>query len=301
MSKMEGAMKGMLAGGLLALAGCATTTAQPPLTLSSGARYVSLGSSYAAGAGIGTLLPGTPQRCGRTQNNYARLLAARMRFDLIDASCGGATTAHILGPWNELPPQLDAVTPDTELVTITIGGNDVRYVLNLAIATCGRVSGMMPPAGRACPSATWPSEVDYSVLGQRLREIAREVRRRAPQAELIFVDYVRILPDVGGCVALPLDETQMAAGREAFRRLADITAKSAEAEGATLLSAGELSRGHDACSAQPWSAGYPGKPTIWHPTAAGHAGIAAALAERLLNPSKSQWVGGQARHLKPTS
>ena len=76
MSKMEGAMKGMLAGGLLALAGCATTTAQPPLTLSSGARYVSLGSSYAAGAGIGTLLPGTPQRCGRTQNNYARLLAA---------------------------------------------------------------------------------------------------------------------------------------------------------------------------------------------------------------------------------
>src|SRR5690348_15938455 len=100
-------MKGMLAGGLLALAGCATTTAQQPHTVSPGARYVSLGSSYAAGAGIGRLVPGTPQRCGRTENNYAHLLAARMHLELVDVSCGGATTAHILGPWNELPAQLD--------------------------------------------------------------------------------------------------------------------------------------------------------------------------------------------------
>lgn len=274
-------MKGLLAGSLLVLAGCATTAQQPRTMIPSGARYVAMGSSYAAGAGIGTLVPGAPQRCGRTENNYAHLLAARMRLDLVDASCGGATTAHILGRWNELPPQLDALTPDTKLVTITIGGNDLSYVRNLMIATCGKVPGMMPPAGRTCPSTAWPSETDYSALGQQLREIAREVRRRAPQAKLVFVDYVRILPDVGGCALLPLDETQMAAARAAFRRMAEITAQSAAAEGALLLPAGDLSRGHDACSAEPWSAGYPGKPASWHPTAAGHAAIAAALAERL--------------------
>jgi lysophospholipase L1-like esterase len=279
-------MKWMLAGCLLALAGCATTTSQLAHTIPPGSRYVSLGSSYAAGARIGKLVPGTPQRCGRTENNYAHLLAARMRLDLIDASCGGATTAHILGPRNELPAQIDAVTPDTRLVTVTIGGNDLNYVRNLMIATCGRVPGMMPPAGRDCPPTIWPSESDYTLLGQHLREVAQKVRRRAPKAELVFVDYVRILPDVGGCAALPLDEAQMASARETIRRMAEITAQSAKAEGATLLSAGELSRGHDACSAEPWSAGYPGNPATWHPTAAGHAGIAAALAERLRHPPK---------------
>lgn len=287
-------MKWILAGGLLALAGCITTTARLPHTIPPGARFVSLGSSYAAGAGIGKLVPGTPQRCGRTENNYAHLLAARMSLNLIDASCGGATTAHVLGPWNELPAQLDAVTSDTMLVTVTIGGNDLNYVRNLMIATCGRVPGMMPPAGRACPSPTWPSDPDYSALRQHLRDIAREVRRRAPQAELIFVDYVRILPDVGGCAVLPLDETQMAAAKEAFRRMAETTAEAAKAESATLLSAGELSRGHDACSAEPWSSGYPGKPTTWHPTAAGHAGISAALAERLMRRPKRQPLGGRS-------
>lgn len=276
-------MKRMLAGGLLALAGCATATTQPALTIGPGARYVSLGSSYAAGAGIGPLVVGTPQRCGRTENNYAHLLAVRMQLNLIDASCGGATTAHVLGPWNELPPQLDAVTADTRLVTITIGGNDLNYVRNLMIGTCGRVPGMVPPAGRTCPSPAWPSEAEYNALGQQLREIAREVRRRAPQAQLVFVDYVRILPDVGACETLPLDGALMAAAREAFSRMAEITARSAAAEGAMLLPAGELSRGHDACSMEPWSTGYPGKPAAWHPTAAGHAGIAAALAERLIN------------------
>lgn len=278
-------MKRMFVAGLLALAGCATT-AQPPHTVMPGAKYVSMGSSYAAGARIGPLVAGTPQRCSRTENNYAHLLAVRMRLNLVDVSCGGATTAHILGPWSELPPQIDAVTPDTKLVTVTIGGNDVKYTRNLWSAMCGKVPGMVPADGRPCPSTSWPSAEDYSALGQKLREIAQEVRRRAPQAKLVFVDYVRILPDAGGCAALPLDDTQMAAARETISRMSETTARSAAAEGAMFLPAGELSRGHDACSTEPWSVGYPGKPAAWHPTAAGHLGIAAALAERLMNSAE---------------
>jgi lysophospholipase L1-like esterase len=277
-------MKELLAAGLLVLSGCATAGQKTSTIVQPGQRYVAMGSSYAAGAGIGPLVPATPPRCGRTQNNYAHLLAARMGLDLVDASCGGATTAHILGPWNELPPQLDAVTPDTRLVTLTIGGNDLNYVRNLMIATCGKAPGMMPSAGRACPAPTWPLDSDYATLGEQLRQIAREVRRRAPQAKLVFVDYLRIVPEAGGCTGLPLDETQMAAARQAFSRMAEVTARSAAAEGAMLLSAGELSREHDACSATPWSAGHPGKPASWHPTAAGHAAIADALAELLAKP-----------------
>lgn len=261
-----------------ALAGCATAGQLAKIAVPAGARYVAMGSSYAAGAGIGPLVAGTPQRCGRVENNYPRLLAGRMGLELVDASCGGATSAHVLGPWNELPPQIDAVTPDTRLVTITIGGNDLNYVRNLMIATCGQAGGMMPPAGRACPTIAWPTDADYGVVRDRLRQIVREVRQRAPQAQVVFVDYLRILPDAGGCATLPLDEASKTAGRETFRRLAQITAEAAAAEGALLLSAGALSRGHEACSAQPWATGHPGQPASWHPTAAGHAAIADALA-----------------------
>lgn len=240
-----------------------------------------MGSSYAAGAGIGPLVPGSPQRCGRTQNNYAHLLAARMNLDLVDASCGGATTAHILGPWNELPPQLDAITPETRLVTVTIGGNDLNYVRNVMMATCGKVAMTTPPAGHACPAIAWPQDADYAALGQHLRDIAREVRRRAPQARLVFVEYVQIMPTSGGCAGIPLDPSQMDAARTLIRRMADVTARAAAAEGAMDLPIGRLSRGHDGCSADPWGAGHPGKPASWHPTAAGHSAIAEALAERL--------------------
>ena len=274
-------MRAILAGAVLFLSGCTTTGHEPSSLLAPGARYVSMGSSYAAGAGIGPLVPDSPKRCGRTQNNYAHLLAARMGLDLDDVSCGGATTAHILGPWSELPPQIDAVTPDTRLVTVTIGGNDLNYVRNLMTGTCGRTPGMMPPAGRACPPVKWPIASDYQALEQHLRQIAQEVRRRAPQTRLVFVDYVRIVPDAGGCADVPLDAAQMAAARETIRRMADVTKKAAGAEGALLLPVGQLSKGHEACSSDPWGAGHPGKPADWHPTAAGHEAIAKALAARL--------------------
>lgn len=274
-------MRTILAGAFFLLSGCATTGHEPSSLLSPGARYVAMGSSYAAGARIGPLIPDSPPRCGRTQNNYAHLLAAQMGLDLNDVSCGGATTAHILGPWSELPPQIDAVTPDTKLVTVTIGGNDLNYVRNLRIATCGNAPGMMPQAGRACPPPEWPVSSDYQALEQRLRQIAQEVRRRSPLARLVFVEYVRIVPDAGGCADVPMDEVQMAAARETLRRMAEVTKMAASAEGAMLLPVGELSKGHEACSSNPWGAGVVGKPAPWHPTAIGHEAIAKALAARL--------------------
>lgn len=263
------------------LSACATASHRDASLLRPRARYVAMGSSYAAGAKIGPLVPGSPERCGRSQNNYAHLLAARLGLDLVDVSCGGATTAHVLGRWLELPAQIDAVTADTRLVTVTIGGNDVNYVRNLMMATCGRTSGMQPSAGRSCPSVVWPGPADYATLERHLREIAREVRRRAPQAMLVFVEYLRVLPEGKGCAAVPLDAAQMVSARSALRRMAKATQRVAQSEGALLLPAGKLSRDHDACAGDPWAAGRPGRPADWHPTAAGHKAIAEALTAHL--------------------
>lgn len=283
---------GTLNKALLALALAATATgpalARPAHdTLEPGARYVAMGSSFAAGAGIAPTKPGTPARCARTDANYASLLATRLGLSLDDQTCGGATTAHVLGPWNELPPQIAAVNAETRLVTVTIGGNDVNYARNLVAASCAATGGTMVMLGQTIPcfAPQAPTEADYARLEQNLGEIAREVARRAPHARMVFVQYVKLVPD-RLCAETPSSPEAAAANREIGRRLAETTARAARANGALVLPVDRLSRRHTACDAQSWSrgmpAGYDGKAGgPWHPTLAGHAAIADALARLL--------------------
>lgn len=269
----------LLAASLL-LAGCAHLPAKPVH-----GRYVSLGSSFAAGTALGGLKPGTPERCGRSPMNYATLLASRLQLDLVDVACGGATSAHVLGPWNELAPQIEAVTPDTRLVTITIGGNDLGYVLNLAAASCDPAKGISF-GGRTlpCPALKLPSEADYARTETALRDMARAVKQRAPSARLIFVQYVQLVPEPA-CAALSMTAEEAIATRTIGARLAKLTARAAWAEGAEVLAADQLSARHTPCDAEPWSAGtIPTGPLAnapWHPTMTGHAALADGLARQL--------------------
>ncbi len=269
-----------LAALTLALGACATTSAPRP-----GARYVAMGSSYAAGTALGGIKPGTPERCARSPVNYANLVAARLRLALVDQSCGGATTANVLNAWNELPAQIDALTPDTRLVTITIGGNDLGYIMNLVAGSCDPAKGVTY-GGRTmpCPSLREPTREDYAKVEGALRAIAREVARRAPKARLIFVQYVRLIPDAP-CEGLRMSAQGALANRALGERLAAATRRAAEAEGAEVLAVDELSRDHTPCAAAPWSTGPvplgPDANAPWHPNRSGHAAIAVAL-ERLV-------------------
>lgn len=279
-----------LAGALAALAGCAHAPTLRTSALPTGARYVSLGSSFAAGAGIGPVKPGTPPRCSRTENNYATLLAARLGLALDDQGCGGAATAHVTGPWNELPPQIDAVTADTRLVTLTIGGNDLNYVGTLFMAGCDPAAGLSIQ-GQTMPCAPLraPAEADFARVETGLRTIARQVRARAPLARLVFVQYVTLVP-AQPCPATAISPDGAALARDIALRLAAITATVARDSGADVLPTDQLSHRHTPCDAQPWAKGrpapadsQPGAP--WHPNAAGHAAIAAELANILAKPA----------------
>ncbi|MFM5930779.1 MAG: SGNH/GDSL hydrolase family protein [Novosphingobium sp.] len=264
----------------LVIAGCAQL--QPALPHS--ARYVAMGSSFAAGTGIYGIKPATPQRCGRSASNYATLVAGKLGLALDDQTCGGATTAHILGAWNELPAQIEAVTAETRLVTVTIGGNDLNYVGNLFAASCSGEGFTMQGVKRPCPAIRPPKPEDYAKLEGSLRAVAREVHHRAPKATLIFVQYVKLVPD-NPCAESQLSPEGALVNREIGEQLARVTARAAEAEGALVLPADQLSRSHTLCDAEKWSVGIktggPEAPAPWHPTAAGHAAIAAAL-ERML-------------------
>jgi lysophospholipase L1-like esterase len=220
------------------------------------AQYVAMGSSIAAGPGVGTRDPGSPTFCMRSSTNYAHLFAAKRGLTLKDVTCSGATTAGILTGQRMLPPQLDAVGPETQLVTISIGGNDVQLASNLFAWSCANAPGKIPDAWRPWICKETPQakiEEEFGGLEAHLRAIADGVHQRAHQARVVFVDYVQLLPPSGVCPdRLPLTDPQLAEGRLIEDRLAAMTAKVAQETGSDLLQASALSQGHDVCASDPW-------------------------------------------------
>jgi lysophospholipase L1-like esterase len=270
-------------------AGAASAAGQP---VPAGSTYVALGSSYAAGPAVTEKAADSLGPCGQSRDNYARQLARLRGLTLIDRSCGGATTVDVLhGGQFGLPPQLDGLTPDARLVTVTIGGNDVRYMADLGVAACRHKAEETHAAPtRPCPppAAGFDMEQAFTATAANLRAIAAEVRRRSPQARLVFVDYITVLPSAAPCAVVSLTGADAEGLRLRAERLARLTAEVAREAGADLIKASNLSRGHDACAAEPWVQGYALKanpadwgPVAFHPLLPAMTAIAAGL-DRLL-------------------
>jgi len=257
-----------------------------------GSTYVALGSSYAAGPGIAQLAADSPGRCGQSAENYARQVARSLKLKLADRSCGGATTADVLGvgPLKN-PPQIEGVTADARLVTVTIGGNDIRYMADLAAGVCRNSPERFAEAARArvCAApADFSLDQAFATDEANMAAIAAEVRRRAPQARLVFVDYVTVLPAGAPCAAVGLSAADAEALRARAERLERITAKVAKAAHADLVAASKLSRGHDACAPEAWVEGFVAAreaggwgPVSFHPRLPAMTAIAQGL-ERVL-------------------
>ncbi|MGD0610254.1 MAG: SGNH/GDSL hydrolase family protein [Anaerolineales bacterium] len=256
-------------------------------------QYVALGSSFAAGPGVGQPAPNSPALCMRSAENYAHLLAASRGLNLTDVTCSGATAANVLsGKQFFQPPQVDALRSSTELVTVTVGGNDISYLGNLFAWSCQQDPLRVPLMWRleVCTS-TPDADVDRQLaeLPALLEKIATEVRQRSPRATLVFVDYTTVLPKSGSCPdRLPITEQQLERSRSLAGQLADITAAVARNTGALLVRASEITRGHDICSADPWV--YPDTfpttpfsygPVAYHPTEQAMQAIADAINQSI--------------------
>ena len=282
--------KAALGAIFLAFSGCVSVSpdvsARPRLV--AGDTYVSMGSSFASGPGVTSSADQPKNRCARSSDNYARQLAKALSLKLVDVSCSGATTAHISGAWNEFPPQIDALSSDTRLVTVTIGGNDVSLVRNLIAFGCQSVPATSEaPRDPRCPTVNIPTEKDWQSMEAGLQAIASAVKLRSPNARLAFVQYVPLVPETGGCAALPISADEMGIARQIALRLASVTAGVASRTGALLVNAATDGRAHDPCSNEPWATGFPGPNDTelvpFHPNLAGMSAIARVLQKELRN------------------
>lgn len=250
-------------------------------------RYVALGSSMAAGPGIGPRAEGAPFAAGRSARNYPHLVAERLGLDLVDVTFSGATTANVLTDSQRgAPPQIDALDGSEDLVTVTIGGNDVGYVQLLFAAGLPQFARRLPLLGAALRRQLDPAARAKALaeVGESLKHVGRTVRARSPRAEVFFVDYLTLLPPPG-TAAPPLAEADVATGRHIAETLERLTAEAADATDCAVVRAAEPSRAHHAWSAEPWTTRFgfplPGRPAPLHPNAAGMRAVADLVAARV--------------------
>lgn len=264
---------------LLALAGISGSAA------AAGERYVSMGSSYAAGPGVGQR-DAASGGCGRSLTNYARTVAQEHHLDLVDVACSGATTENILVRGQHgFPAQIEAVTPDTRLVSVLIGGNDIGYVGDLFGFSC-RSKGK----GDCKVSDTAQLEQRFTALPASLDRVIAAVRQRAPQARIVLVGYLPAVPEDAAktCAALPLARDEAQRMRATMTRLTQVFEAAAARNRIELVQASALGAGHDACATDNYITGYrPARVPSWdepvgyHPTQAGMDRVAAEI-DRIL-------------------
>ncbi|MFC3689208.1 SGNH/GDSL hydrolase family protein [Aquipuribacter hungaricus] len=139
-----------------------------------GLLYVALGDSAAQGVGASS-----------PDKGYVGLLAARLRTStgrpvrVVNLSVSGARVADVV---EEQMPQLEGLEPD--LVTVAIGGNDVRrYETGRFAADVDRLVAGVPPG-------TYVADVPYFMHGRWETDSAQAagtVRTAAAEAGLVVV------------------------------------------------------------------------------------------------------------------
>ncbi|WP_327069342.1 SGNH/GDSL hydrolase family protein [Kitasatospora sp. NBC_01302] len=313
--RITGAGAGTLAV-LLALGGCSGgakpaphgAASAPGATASRPAvpsgPYVAIGDSYTAGLKVDPAGGGV-RGCSRSAANYPSLVAADLHLApgrFTDVSCSSATTAdltaaqQVAGGSN--PPQLDALSAATGLVTIGIGGNDAGFMKVMEhCAEQGVAASLLravdPKGAKDAPCRDSYTAADGSdkltgvigTVGQNVAGVLGEVTRRAPHAKVYLVGYPALLPaDPARCGSLL--GGAVTAGDLAFlaaqeQRLNAELKNRAEAAGAVFVDTYTPSLGHDMCSGQSTRWIEPPFPAAGraplHPNAAGQQGMAAAV------------------------
>lgn len=286
--------------------------------------YVSLGDSWSADVVLVDTdgVPDTthaPIDCAQSHRNYPKRVARALGIPLHrDATCGSATTDDFTKPQSlpaggSNPPQFDRLTRRTDLVTVGIGGNDAGIAA--AALDCLSVLPMSPPV----PPGTVPTPPAVPVpllpgqpplggckerfteggedqLAQQIRaskpklvKAIKQIRRRAPEARILMVDYLAAVPKQGCYPLVPVTDSDMAYLYGTFRKLNAMVRSAARQGGAEFVNTYRPTRGHDVCQpphiryAEMFGASVnsPAVGVPAHPNSAGAAAQAAAVLKRI--------------------
>jgi lysophospholipase L1-like esterase len=251
----------------------------------SAANWAGLGDSYAAGP----LIPNqqlSPLGCLRSDHNFAHLAAAALGRSLADASCSGAKTDDMTAPQDvtpgQNPPQFNALTTDTQIVTLQIGGNDIGFTSILE--NCATANPFAHPCRDKYVVNGHDTLADkIAATAPKVATVLQGIHARSPGARVFVVNYAAILPETGsGCwPQVPIAFADVPYLRSVEKNLNAMLAQQAAANDARIVDDYTASIGRDACKSSstrwveplvPANAAAP-----FHPNARGEAGIAAEV------------------------
>ena len=235
LSRITAFSSSLLLGAVLALTGAgqaqATDTA---LALD----YVALGDSYSSGVGAGSYDSASGD-CKRSTKAYPKLwAAAHSPSSFAFTACSGARTGDVTAG------QLAPLSSATDLVSITVGGNDAGFsdvmttcVLQSESSCINRIN-----QARAYVDTTLPGKLD---------SVYSAIRSKAPAARVVVLGYPRFYKLSGSCIA-GLSENE--AGRDQLGRPTISTPPSQSARPTTATTS------RMSCPPSPDTRSAPGRP-----------------------------------------
>lgn len=294
-----------------------------PAAAEDGAGYVALGDSYSSGEGVTPFGSATLDvDCHRSQEAYPRLLEESTAVDIATlrfSACSGAVTGDVVsisGSNGQVVPggvrnplQIASVTSDTDLVTVTLGGNDLDFagILSFcALRTC--LDDHYPTDDSDVTVPGWIERQRAEVVN-RVGQVVRQARAAAaPSATIVLAGYPELFaPDPGiGCPEGALfDRDERTAVNGAIGDLNAALRREAEGAGAVFVDVAPAFRGHRVCEqasaadefltgievafSQIFRSGAIGLDDLpvgrasFHPTAAGQQAYASAIEQALID------------------
>ncbi len=190
----------------------APETPTDPNPSATSAYYVALGDSFSAGEGApdwedGKYAAGTDtatNRCHRSRAAYPAQLQV-MRYSnesFVFRACSGAVIRDFFASsqagHGDEPGQLQWLGEQTEVVTLTIGGNDVSF--GDVMDYCAKRFGFEPTCREVWdgPVSRAITALGYGLPGgqgkDNLPDLYQAIRRAAPNAEVLVLGYPRFFP-----------------------------------------------------------------------------------------------------------
>lgn len=200
------------------------------------ATVTAIGDSYLAGIGAGDYT--TSAGCRRSQRSAPALLARSVTAHLVDLTCPGGT---IIDSSRRAP----AMSPDTDVVIIQAGGNDIGFA---ALAGACFLAG-----SSTCLSQVREGHRRLPAVRRGMLGLVRQIRLTAPTADVIVLGYPRLLGSTEQCRSL-LDPIRVRAVNRLQRTLDRVIRSAGRTGGATFLDWPRRVDRSSLCSVDPWYA-----------------------------------------------
>jgi hypothetical protein len=218
--------------------------------------YVALGDSYSSGVGTGSYT--LDSTCKRSVYAYPYLFTQKHSMGSFSfVACSGAKTTDVIAK------QLSALSTTTNLVTMTIGGNDIGFASLIQQCTLSD-----------CTSALVNTTSTLgTTLAPALDTAFYDVRHAAPNATVIVLGYPHVFSTSLCLGTLGITATEEKDANALSDAMDGVLSTYAAKYGFSYKSAIVPFTGHAVCSSSPWVNGLNLFNTgeSYHPTKAGQS------------------------------